>query len=114
MDLMESRTAAARSEQLSPGLGQEHETVEVPIQRNPFSVTFSAARNSAALPAWVTLHDLRHYYGSLLIRSGASVKVVQARLGDASAKTTLDVYGHLWSVTRTGPESGRPGLCHFR
>jgi integrase len=37
-----------------------------------------------------------HYYASLLIRSGASVKVVQARLGHASAKTTLDVYGHLW------------------
>jgi integrase len=37
-----------------------------------------------------------HYYASLLIRSGASVKVVQARLGHASAKTTLDTYGHLF------------------
>lgn len=57
---------------------------------------FSAARNRAGLPAWATPHALRHYYASLLIRSGASVKVVQARLGHASAKTTLDVYGHLW------------------
>jgi integrase len=31
-----------------------------------------------------------------LIQSGASVKAVQARLGHASAKVTLDVYGHLW------------------
>lgn len=31
-----------------------------------------------------------------MIRSGASVKVVQARLGHSSAKTTLDVYGHLF------------------
>jgi len=41
-------------------------------------------------------HDLRHYYASLLIRAGASVKVVQTRLGHASAKTTLDTYGHLF------------------
>ncbi len=33
---------------------------------------------------------------SLLIASGGDVKVVQARLRHASAKTTLDVYGHLW------------------
>ncbi len=42
-------------------------------------------------------HDLRHYFASVLIRSGASVKVVQARLGHSSAKTTLDVYGHLFA-----------------
>jgi integrase len=43
--------------------------------------------------AWRTIYP---YYASLLIRSDASVKVVQARLGPASAKTTLDTYGHLW------------------
>lgn len=40
-------------------------------------------------------HDLRHYYASLLIASGSDVKVVQARLRHASAKTTFDTYGHL-------------------
>jgi integrase len=43
-----------------------------------------------------SFHDLRHYLASLLIASGADVKVVQARLRHASAKTTLDTYGHLW------------------
>ena len=38
----------------------------------------------------------RHYYASLLISSGLDVKVVQARLRHAPAKTTLDTYGHLW------------------
>jgi len=33
------------------------------------------------------------------IASGADVKVVQARLRHASAKTTLDTYGHLWPDT---------------
>jgi integrase len=32
----------------------------------------------------------------MLIASGADVKVVQARLRHASAKTTLDTYAHLW------------------
>jgi len=41
-------------------------------------------------------HDLRHYYASLLIRHGESVKTVQARLGHASATETLDTYSHLW------------------
>ena len=42
------------------------------------------------------MHDLRHYFASLLIASGLDVKVVQIRLRHASAKTTLDVYGHMW------------------
>ena len=48
------------------------------------------------LPAGFRYHDLRHYFASLLIASGSDVKVVQARLRHASAKTTLDTYGHLW------------------
>ncbi|WP_456824166.1 tyrosine-type recombinase/integrase [Cellulomonas sp. P5_E12] len=43
-----------------------------------------------------SFHSLRHYYASLLIRHGESVKTVQARLGHASAVETLDTYSHLW------------------
>ena len=48
------------------------------------------------LPDGFRYHDLRHYFASLLIASGTDVKTVQARLRHASAKTTLDTYGHLW------------------
>jgi integrase len=48
------------------------------------------------LPAEFTPHDLRHFFASLLIASGADVKTVQARLRHQSAITTLDTYGHLW------------------
>jgi integrase len=48
------------------------------------------------LPDGFRYHDLRHYFASLLIASGSDVKVVKARLRHASAKTTLDTYGHLW------------------
>ncbi|MFJ7207472.1 tyrosine-type recombinase/integrase [Streptomyces sp. NPDC098789] len=51
------------------------------------------------LPEGFRFHDLRHYYASLLIASGADIKTVQHRLRHASAKTTLDTYGHLWPDT---------------
>ena len=44
------------------------------------------------LPEGFRYHDLRPYFASLLI---ADVKTVQARLRHASAKTTLDTYGHI-------------------
>jgi integrase len=48
------------------------------------------------LPAGFRFHDLRHYLASLLIASGADIKIVQTRMRHASGKTTIDTYGHLW------------------
>lgn len=56
----------------------------------------SARAKVPGLPPDFRYHDLRHYFASMLIASGADVKIVQARLRHASAKTTLDTYGHLW------------------
>jgi site-specific recombinase XerD len=42
-----------------------------PIQQHPFS-SVETARTLARLPEWATPHDLRHYFASLLIKSGAS------------------------------------------
>jgi site-specific recombinase XerC len=41
-------------------------------------------------------HCGRHFLASFLISQGCDVKTVQARMRHASAKTTLDVYGHMW------------------
>lgn len=43
----------------------------------------------------IRFHDLRHTYASLLISQGENIKFIQSELGHASAKTTLDRYGHL-------------------
>jgi integrase len=40
------------------------------------------------------LHGIRHRYCSLLVNRGSPVKDAQARLGHASATTTLDIYAH--------------------
>lgn len=50
----------------------------------------------AGAPHGTGFHDLRHYFASLLIRHGESVKTVQNRLGHATAAETLDTYSHLW------------------
>lgn len=67
-----------------------------PLRRNTLGSMWHRAREAAGLPDWATFHDLRHFYASLLIAKGCSVKVVQRRLGHQSATETLDTYGHLW------------------
>jgi integrase len=67
-----------------------------PITRSVFGHKWRAAVEASGLPDGTGFHALRHYYASLLIRHGESVKTVQARLGHASAVETLDTYSHLW------------------
>jgi integrase len=79
-----------------------HETLLVGddgCQLSPWAIEHAMRRVRSKvedLPAGFRNHDLRHYFGSLLIADGADVKTAQARLRHASAKTTLDTYGHIW------------------
>jgi integrase len=65
-------------------------------QRRLQEVVVDARERVDGLPETFTFHDLRHYFASMLIASGADIKTVQARLRHASATTTLDTYSHLW------------------
>ena len=67
-----------------------------PLRRNTFGDMWHRAARRGRTPRWATFHDLRHFYASLLIARGCSVKAVQKRLGHQSAMETLDTYGHLW------------------
>jgi integrase len=71
-------------------------TLGHPLRRSTAGDMWHRAADQAGLPAWATFHDLRHFYASLLIARGCSVKVIQRRLGHQSAVETLDTYGHLW------------------
>ena len=66
-----------------------------PLRRSAFGAMWRRATIAAGAEG-VVFHSLRHYYASLLIRHGESVKTVQDRLGHASAVETLDTYSHLW------------------
>jgi integrase len=67
------------------------------LRRTTFSrEIWRPAVEKAEAPKGIGMHELRHYYASLLIRHGESVKTVQRRLGHATAAETLDTYSHLW------------------
>lgn len=70
-----------------------------PLTRQRFGHVWRPIAKDAGLTAetGTGMHALRHYYASLLIRYGESVKTVQARLGHKSATETLDTYGHMWA-----------------
>jgi integrase len=70
---------------------------------------WEAARLAMGLSAGEGLHQLRHFYASLLIAAGRSVKEVQERLGHASAQETLDTYGHLWHDSDEGTRGAVDG-----
>ena len=55
---------------------------------------FKDLLKAAELPP-IRVYDLRHTHASLMLSAGVPVHVVSARLGHASAKMTLDVYGHV-------------------
>jgi integrase len=67
-----------------------------PITRYAFGHLWRPIAEQVGIEAGTGMHALRHYYASLLIRYGESVKTVQVRLGHASAAETLDTYSHLW------------------
>lgn len=48
------------------------------------------------IPVGTALHGLRHYFASVLIGAGLSVKVVSDLLGHKNAAETLNTYAHLW------------------
>lgn len=87
---------------LTQMLKTEHATVVANVIGEPvppwgIDRAVRAARGKVKdLPEGFRFHDLRHYFASLLIGSGADVKVVQTRLRHASAMTTLNTYGHMW------------------
>jgi hypothetical protein len=66
------------------------------------------------LPRDFWFHDLRQYRASVLIVSGADVRGVRARLRQASANPTLDIYDHLWpdssESTRAAIDAVRPNV----
>tara|TARA_Y200000002_G_C22374193_1_gene534384 strand:- start:95 stop:289 length:195 start_codon:yes stop_codon:yes gene_type:complete len=43
----------------------------------------------------IRLHDLRHTWATLALKSGIHTKVVQERLGHATINVTLDTYSHV-------------------
>jgi integrase len=67
-----------------------------PIHRADWAHIWAPARDAAGIPKGTGLHCLRHYFATLLIHNGASVKTVQMALGHATPTITLNTYVGEW------------------
>jgi integrase len=67
-----------------------------PVIASTFSRTWTPVRTKVGLPPRWGFHGLRHYYATLLIHAGASVKTVQLALGHSTPTITLNEYVHEW------------------
>jgi len=54
------------------------------------------AADAAGIPKGTGVHCLRHYYATLLIHEGKSVKAVQLAMGHATPMITLNTYAGYW------------------
>jgi integrase len=69
--------------------------------KNAVARWFHPLVKAAGLPP-IRAYDLRHSFASNALAAGISVLVVSELLGHASAKMTLDVYGHVLAGEREG------------
>jgi integrase len=83
-----------------------------PLRRSKWGAMWRATCQRAGLDH--RYHDLRHFYASALIDGGYSVVAVQKVLGHASARITLDVYGHLWPDANDVPRTALDAVLNRR
>ncbi|MDF2711763.1 MAG: integrase family protein [Nonomuraea muscovyensis] len=76
---------------------------------------------AAGPPARAGLHCLRHYFATLLIHKGASVKAARLALGHSTPMVTLNTYVTEWPEAQERTPAlvdsalGRvPRMCHSR
>lgn len=97
---LKARRSRAASEALAAGVALHpdayvlSEVVDgtIPLRPERASGRFRALAKRAGVAC--RLHDLRHAHATDLAAAGVPITDVAARLGHASAKMTLDVYGH--------------------
>lgn len=65
-----------------------------PLHPDRITREFAIKSMSAGLSR-IRLHDLRHTYATLALKSGVHPKIVSERLGHATVGVTLDLYSHV-------------------
>ena len=100
-----ARSVYANTHQGSCGLSPSMELAVTLRSRSPEVGHARGQERDPGLPAGFRFHDLRHYFASLLIAGGADVKVVQARMRHASARSAV-ACGVCCSCRRLRAEGG--------
>ena len=66
-----------------------------PLRRSFEARFFKPAVERAGLDAALTFHGLRHVAASLMVEMGEHPRVIQARLGHATARLSMELYAHV-------------------
>ncbi|WP_039688449.1 tyrosine-type recombinase/integrase [Berryella intestinalis] len=78
-----------------------------PVMPDALTSEFGEAARRIGLAKGAHLHTLRHTHATYLLESGENILTVRERLGHQSAKTTMDIYGHVL------PGRGREAAARF-
>jgi integrase len=65
------------------------------LRRSFAARTFTPAVAAAEVDARVTFHGLRHVAASLMVEAGVHPRVIQQRLGHATARLSMELYAHV-------------------
>jgi integrase len=68
------------------------------LRRSFAARTFTPAVAAAGLDPALTFHGLRHVATSLMVEAGEHPRVIQQRLGHASARLSMELYAHVPEV----------------
>lgn len=66
-----------------------------PLRRTFAARTFAPAVERAGLPAALTFHGLRHVATTFMVEAGEHPRVIQHRLGHATARLSMELYAHV-------------------
>jgi integrase len=81
---------------------------EHPLDQN--SVGYLWRKAKAAAGVEYRLHDLRHFYASVLIAAGCDVVTVQRAMGHKSATVTLNTYSDRWPKAEDRTRKAAAGM----
>ena len=70
-----------------------------PLRRYFAERVFNPAVSAAGFDPALTFHGLRHVAASLMVEQGEHPRVIQARLGHATARLSMELYAHVPEVT---------------
>ena len=93
------RQASQRIELADMGHQVRHEDGRCSIPITGHAACSPRSARPPKLPETVTLHALRHTYGSLLLADARPIKHVSEQLGHAKTSITMDIYQHVLRAT---------------
>lgn len=79
------------------------------LRRSFAARVFNPAVARAGLPDELTFHGLRHVAASFLVDAGEHPRVIQHRLGHATARLSMELYAHVpETTTEMSPATSTP------